>query len=262
MNRKQFITQHGATCNNWTWSWSFVNHSAREIIFGAWDVNTEGNGTLIFSDRWKINKRTGKRQSAYNQSVEHIGLLENEGYRLKIFKMIQSDKNKRSDGTGPAAIGEFDPILKSARLVRSGGDLYAYEHEAIIVCAEDVVLEEKIGNVEIYIEGAVKSITVNAYERNPEARQKCIDHWGPRCWVCEFDFGKVYGEIGKNYIHVHHLIPLAMRGAQYEVNPIHDLLPVCPNCHAMLHMDEQPSPGEDKLWKVKALQNAMKLQRR
>ena len=36
-------------------------------------------------------------------------------------------------------------------------------------------------------------------------------------------------------IHVHHLRELASLGEEYEVDPIKDLRPVCPNCHAILH---------------------------
>ena len=84
-------------------------------------------------------------------------------------------------------------------------------------------------------EGAAKQVTVNAYERNPEARKACIAHYGTECKVCGFDFDKVYGELGEGFIHVHHLRDLATIGEEYEVNPIEDMRPVCPNCHAMLH---------------------------
>ncbi len=86
-----------------------------------------------------------------------------------------------------------------------------------------------------YIEGAVRTVSVNAYERNPAARQACIDHWGHECGVCGFSFGAVFGDLGDGFIHVHHLRDLASIGEEYEVDPVADLLPVCPNCHAMLH---------------------------
>ncbi|HCB1572990.1 TPA: HNH endonuclease, partial [Klebsiella quasipneumoniae] len=41
MNRKQFIQSRGATCRNWTWSWSFINHDDQLVIFGAWDVERD-----------------------------------------------------------------------------------------------------------------------------------------------------------------------------------------------------------------------------
>ncbi len=91
---------------------------------------------------------------------------------------------------------------------------------------------------EILFEGAKRTITVNSYERNPQARRMCISHWGATCAVCDFNFEKEYGEVGKGFIHVHHLTPIADIGKEYEVDPIKDLRPVCPNCHSMLHREK------------------------
>lgn len=88
-------------------------------------------------------------------------------------------------------------------------------------------------------EGASKKITVNAYERNPKARERCIRKWGLSCAVCNFHFELFSGQLGKGYIHVHHLKPLSEIGEEYELNPIEDLRPVCPNCHSMLHRNKQ-----------------------
>jgi predicted HNH restriction endonuclease len=90
-------------------------------------------------------------------------------------------------------------------------------------------------NQELLSEGKVKSVVVNSYERNPKARKICIKHFGVKCQVCSFDFEKKYGEIGKDFIHVHHKIDISIVGKEYEINPIQDLIPVCPNCHSMLH---------------------------
>lgn len=102
--------------------------------------------------------------------------------------------------------------------------------------ATDAPLPEEIATPEGLIEGAKRTITVNAYERNPAARARCIARWGTRCVVCDFDFAETYGpELGAGFIHVHHLKPLAEIGEAYTLNPEEDLRPVCPNCHAMLH---------------------------
>lgn len=91
-----------------------------------------------------------------------------------------------------------------------------------------------------YPEGAVRPILVNAYERNAEARAKCIEHWGVRCQVCGFNFESAYGHRGKGYIHVHHVVPISEVGQLYLVDPINDLRPVCANCHAMIHRGSDP----------------------
>ena len=99
---------------------------------------------------------------------------------------------------------------------------------------------DEIPNPETVFEGAKKEIMVNRYERNREAREKCIAAHGCKCAACGMDFEKVYGEIGRGFIHVHHIVPLSSIGEEYELDPINDLIPVCPNCHAMLHRHDPP----------------------
>ena len=100
----------------------------------------------------------------------------------------------------------------------------------------DSVLPEEIVEPSALVEGAVRSIAVNAYERNPEARRRCIEARGTACSICGFSFGAVYGPQANGYIHVHHVVPLSEVNGEYVVDPVKDLRPVCPNCHAVLHL--------------------------
>lgn len=84
-------------------------------------------------------------------------------------------------------------------------------------------------------EGAKKTVTVNKYERSPRNRRLCLLAHGTACKVCEIDFGVAYGGVGAGFIHVHHVTPVSSLGGSYAVDPETDLVPVCPNCHAMLH---------------------------
>lgn len=102
------------------------------------------------------------------------------------------------------------------------------------------IFPNDVTNPELYPEGSVSRVSVNRYERDPRARSECIRHHGPACSVCEFDFQKVFGKLGSGHIHVHHITPLSDVGDGYVVNPIEDLIPVCPNCHAMLHKRSPP----------------------
>jgi 5-methylcytosine-specific restriction enzyme A len=103
------------------------------------------------------------------------------------------------------------------------------------------IYPDEIQDSDGYSEGAMKRVMVNRYERDPAARAACIETYGAYCHVCEFDFSKMYFGVGDGYIHVHHLIPLSEAGEEYQVDPIEDLRPVCPNCHAMLHQ-RRPTP--------------------
>jgi 5-methylcytosine-specific restriction enzyme A len=242
MTRKEFIESNGATCQNWYWSWSFINKKQKTIIFGAWDGQTQGSITLILSDEWEVSTK-GKKLSGYLQSREHIRLIEEEGYKLKTFPIIYSSERLDKNGIGPAKIDSFIPKLTEKNLVKIANQWYA--SDKII----EFRLPDEVGNTEQYIEGAAKVISVNTYERNSVARMKCIEHYGYKCAVCSFDFEKVYGTIGKEYIHVHHIIPIGSLKKEYKIDPIKDLVPICPNCHAIIHRI-QPILTVDELRKI------------
>jgi len=76
---------------------------------------------------------------------------------------------------------------------------------------------------------------LNRYERNPKARARYIAVHGAACAVCGFDFGAVFGEAFSGKIEVHQIKPISEIGAEYIVDPVRDLVPVCPNCHMILH---------------------------
>jgi hypothetical protein len=106
-------------------------------------------------------------------------------------------------------------------------------------------LPEEVPANATHKEGNVRRILVNRYERDPNAREDCIRHYGSACFACGFDFYSLYGDVAAGFIHVHHVIPLSSLGPDYEVNPAQDLRPVCPNCHAVLHRREPPYSIEE-----------------
>ncbi len=239
LSRKKFIESQGATCANWTWSWSFVNMKEKFVIFGAWDIHTRGNTSLILGEEWGINSR-GRKPPAYDQAIEHIRLVEEEGYQLKTFAMKMSNANKDEEGIGPSKIESFEPKIINKFLKRIGNDWYASDNFLGNSLPEEIVTPKQ------FIEGASKQISVNTYERDDKARAECIKHHGYKCKVCGFEFKKFYGPLGENYIHVHHKIPLADIRKEYILDPVNDLVPVCPNCHAMIHKT-QPALSIEQL---------------
>jgi hypothetical protein len=129
--------------------------------------------------------------------------------------IASQSSNKARDKTPEEVLGSLQPIT-------------AADTDAAVL-PEEIPVDTKL------IEGAKKTITVNAYERDRTARLRCTAHWGVTCVVCGFDFRRQYGDLGDGFIHVHHLKPLADIGQEYSLDPVADLRPVCPNCHAMLH---------------------------
>jgi hypothetical protein len=92
----------------------------------------------------------------------------------------------------------------------------------------------------VRMEGALREVTASRHERNAAARLACVEHFGTSCLVCGFSFEDAFGDLGRGFIHVHHVVPLSARGRAYRVDPKRDLIPVCPNCHAMFHQETPP----------------------
>ena len=78
------------------------------------------------------------------------------------------------------------------------------------------------------------------YVRSASAREKCKRHYECTCQACGLKMEDIYGEIGKGFIEVHHLVPIHLFDDTHEIDPINDLITLCPNCHAMIHKLEDP----------------------
>ena len=91
---------------------------------------------------------------------------------------------------------------------------------------------------EISVEGKSRQVNITRYERNPKDRKKALERDNYQCQVCKMNFEAVYGEIGKDYIEVHHLYPVSNMGEDYKfdaLDPGRGLVCLCANCHAMIH---------------------------
>jgi hypothetical protein len=88
------------------------------------------------------------------------------------------------------------------------------------------------------LEGDKYEVVLTKYERDPYLRAACIRLMGSSCKICGFDFGQAYGPLGEDYCQVHHIVPLSEVGRGHKVDPRCDLIPVCANCHAMLHRSQ------------------------
>ena len=123
MNRKQFIQSVGADCDNWTWTWSFVNHKAKIVIFGTWQEFESLDPGLILSKSWVTSKK-GRKQPGYGQSVQHISLVHDNQYKPYTYTMI-ADEISRADTVAPARIRKFIPELTLRKLITRPDGWYA-----------------------------------------------------------------------------------------------------------------------------------------
>ncbi|HGW6614099.1 TPA: HNH endonuclease [Escherichia coli] len=234
MSRTEFLRSLGATCKNYSWSWSFIDETNKRIIFGAWEdlKSIDGKSVLILSHKWKENEQ-GRKKSGYSQSIEHINKILYEGYNLYTFCQVR-DEIKTSSGA--AKIKDFEKKIVRKYLTKINGDWYATDEEYYSYTPN--VDKE-------YYEGEQQERRITYYERDPKARQACIEAHGYTCQVCGFNFEKTYGKLGKNYIQVHHIKPLHKIAKRYKVDPVKDLIPLCANCHVMIHIGMDVRSIED-----------------
>ena len=238
-SRFKYVKSLGVSGEN-KYAWSFVNEEEKFVVFSAWtDLDVDGK-QLIFSDTdsWKF--LNGRRQGGHTHSTKHIELILEENYKLYTFPQIPEP---REDKTKPAKYKDWKEELSPKELLVEG--LYYYAVNMAEVSDLKLNYPERTSNHRRHWEGNQTTQLTTQYERNPEARAVCLKEKGYSCKVCEFDFYETYGELGKNYIHVHHTVRVADRERPYEVDPIKDLVPLCPNCHAMAHKRIPPYSVEE-----------------
>lgn len=95
---------------------------------------------------------------------------------------------------------------------------------------------------ELLTEGKIRQVSLTLHERNRKYRQICLKEHGYTCAVCGIDFEKFYGEIGREFIEVHHLERIADTDGEHEIDPKTELVPLCSNCHSMIHRKDGGKP--------------------
>lgn len=242
------------------------------LIDVALKANQDGNGNTFvdwrqsndfaIGDTVFLYKASPKSEIAYRMEVEQVGLSYDESTDKDIF---WKDKPLFYDGLGSHKYVRFrllmdypDGFLTFMSLREHGlrGNI-----QGVMQCKNEELLSFLKGEYQNYVtndnsntesssvaeytEGEVHEVVQNRYERNREARGKCIETKGCKCAVCGMDFEEKYGEIGRGFIHVHHLIPISSIGKDYVIDPVNHLVPVCPNCHNMLHRKDPPMTPEE-----------------
>ncbi|MDD6455396.1 MAG: HNH endonuclease [Lachnospiraceae bacterium] len=104
-------------------------------------------------------------------------------------------------------------------------------------------------------EGRVIEYYGKRYERNAELREKAIKIHGHTCEICGFNYLNYYGEVGKDYIEVHHIKPL-YQGERFP-NPQTDMISVCANCHRMLHRNKYSTLSPEELKRLIVSQDSL-----
>jgi len=130
------------------------------------------------------------------------------------------------DGVRPIRKEVFDDIV---------GQLSDFE-----IVDQAIGHESKVFNDSNYIyesaeEGQKNKKYVSVYERKPKLRRQAIAIHGANCIACDFNFKNFYGAYAEGFIHIHHVIPVSEFDVPKNVNPETDLVPLCANCHSVVH---------------------------
>jgi 5-methylcytosine-specific restriction protein A len=233
-NRKAFMDRHGAVSRSPFWSWSFVNHRKQFVIIGVWDRHAKGKQALILSEAWERGE-TGRRKPGYEESREHLRLVEKRGYALYTYPMIFSTAKKGEIGKGTAKIDGFIPILTLRQLRKHGANWYATDGGE----PTDTPLPKDVDPKRVPA-GQWREFSGTHYEREPGPRMTCLHYHGYRCQGCGYKMADIYGVVAERIIHVHHLTPVSTLPKGYRIDPINEMVPLCPNCHSVVHARKYP----------------------
>lgn len=194
------------------------------------------------SAQFKITCSFGLKGLTRSQHKDGIKLIEKCGAAGQ----AEQDLYFLQEWQYPSAAGKLDKIMEAIQdfsefemsYFETELSKWLKDHEYVIKSFPDIsqtVIEKDELPDELLVEGGMKDILTNKYERNMTARKKCIAYYGTSCQICGFDFGEKFSPEFSGKIHVHHKIPLYTIKSDYVVDPIKDLIPVCPNCHMVLH---------------------------
>lgn len=205
---------------------------------------------IVFEDfsRKFVNSLSNPSEEKIRSFISIFNNSEKNGFSLNVIINKTTSKDIRELLKADSEWTEFEIEIAKPYIEDN-----AAMSEALVCLSEDMLglmlslmtlVEINEPLLDIYTlglpEGAKEKITVNKYERNRINRKCCLDFYGYECKVCTFNFEKNYGVLGKKYIHVHHITPVSELGTDYIINPVNDLIPVCPNCHSMLHKNNPP----------------------
>lgn len=220
-------------------------------------------GALVVRNGWR-ELRTGNREvHELSELLRSLPIHSPEALALPGFRSPDSVSRKTSDfmTNHPSYAGGATRCGRPTLLMI---DAFIRREAEMLQAAQ--AIEEGIGSGELQripqqpdelddtgsaaIEGRLLVRRALVRERDPRLRARKIRHVQRSgrplsCEVCGFDFARVYGSLGQDYIEVHHVTPLHVSGTRET--RLGDLACLCANCHRMCHRNR---PGES--WRTPA----------
>ena len=240
----------------------FKSQIQRQLVANLLKEKCASSELVVFRDAWSTQERVIRFTTPFWRDL--LGVLPKEGGKWETgdlvmyevynevnsmvvacalaYSYLPGNKSNIADLLLDKLEIEVSPVvvLQKWDLTRSDGDVNLLMNDFDRLINKDIPLfEQSLGvspaGSEELLEGEAETVVLNKYERNIKARKACIAYHGTSCSVCGMDFGKFYGPEFAGMIEVHHIVPISSIGKEYVVDPIKDLVPVCPNCHFALH---------------------------
>lgn len=220
----------------------------------SWEITVNVlNNQLLFD--FEFNSSAKRMQDLYlanfikmfDQISNLINNIKNDGWTVKVQSNLQDINSPEDikDGSFSVNAKRLLEGSTSKNLDNISNQVLLFTSIFLTPLVPEEIMEPDSRELQGLPEGALTKVLVNKYERNPRNRAICISFYGSVCMGCGFSFGDFYGDFAKDYIHVHHLTPVSIIGENYVINPIKDLVPLCPNCHNAVHLSNPPLSLED-----------------
>ena len=206
---------------------------------------------IIIREAWctqdRVIRFTSKRLRALFPPISDGGFdgtgeialyeAENNAGEIRISCRFFSENSKSQKASAPQ--NETFAIELFYRYQKPNDAIFWFDSalDELIPGAEEKHIAEivKEAQPEVLTEGAARSFTATRYERNRRAREICLAYHGKSCAACGINFERDYGPQFADIIEVHHIVPVSQIAESYVVDPINDLVPLCPNCHTAIH---------------------------
>jgi putative restriction endonuclease len=191
----------------------------------------------VYADRESKKGDYFARILGYRPFTTSVSIRQTNG---ETFEQIPSTRisNYWRDGVRPISEAVYDAILSDAELLLSSDVLYNNNRDW------------PTRELQSVSEGSVQTVFTTVYERDPALRGQALSIHGYTCFGCGCNFEERYRVHGRGFIHIHHLKPLHSLGGPQSVNPKTDMIPVCPNCHCMIHRRKRHTLSLEELRKI------------
>ncbi len=94
------------------------------------------------------------------------------------------------------------------------------------------------------------------FETDETIRLKVLKFHGTSCNICGFNYESAYGDLGRGYIEIHQITSLEKKEEDLDFE--HDFIPICANCHGILHRKKKSELEATELKQIFHLRDVLR----